>query len=198
MTNIISLKTCLLRKLHIHSHQCLPGTDTSLKHVQHWTYLFLVFSRFVIHLPSSPSQKPVILDSFLSSFQTHSVSKWKNEAFQKRTDIFLQFYFLSLFVLTIQLRDAVSHCVSFFKLFTGWQCLPFSLLLPKATYALRFNKVLTSRSLPELPKCWLSGYLFLSLKRFTYLSFLTDCKWLKQFQGIINAVSPASSRADKQ
>lgn len=101
--------------------------------------LFLVFSKDVTHLPTSPSQNQrVIVDSFFSFFQAHSVSKWKNKAFQKLTQIFLQFYFLVLFVFTIKPQEMLfPHFVSFFKLLGNAFLSPFSSLT--ATDALRFK-----------------------------------------------------------
>lgn len=108
---------------HFHSCQRLPDIvtllshmDFKLEHVQHWThhsFLFSLKTWRICHL--SPSQnQTVIVDS--SSFQTHSVSKRMSKAFQKFTQIFLQLYFLVLFVFTVHNKRCCFPAPSFFKL----------------------------------------------------------------------------------
>lgn len=117
-----------------HGRQCLPDGDTSLshqnlklKHVQQWTYLFLVFSRFVMHLPNSPSQTPDLLEShpFLLS---NPFSKQMKKTQKMDPDFSPMLFPGTLCLYNLIICCFTTLCPSL-KCSLGWQCLLFSLLL---------------------------------------------------------------------
>lgn len=195
MTNeYIRLKTCSLLQPKLHIHIVTNAFQTGTLHCPIKTSNSNMFINELISFLSSLDLWHICLTAqakhqsywkvILSFFQTHSVSKWKNT---KNGPRFFS-NVISWHSLSLQSNNMLFHnFVSFFKMFI---LLAIPSLLPSLIYALRFNKVLSSRSLPELPKSRLRAYyLFLMLNSKYYIKYIHLLPLLPQ-KSIYLSLSP--------